>query len=125
MGGFVDIAAFSSIAPFLTNVLVLVGLVLFLLFGIHRALIQSGIIPPLEQSAAPSVVLAILRYGFWIALAMIIAGLCFYGMDKFVMAKTGSVTVKGPVIQAPAGGGDAIIGGTVNKKDNRGDGKAQ
>jgi hypothetical protein len=110
-----NLSAFASVAPFLTNVLVVVGLVLFLFFGIHRSLIRSGIIPPLEQSAAPPIVLALLRYGFWIALAMIGAGLAFYAIDKGLISKSGTVEIRGSVVQSPKDG-DAIIGGVVNKR---------
>lgn len=70
-----DQGAFHKIAPYLKNPLVLVGFVLFLFFGIHQQLIESGIIPPLDQQAGSAVVLAILEYGFWIALAVIVLGI--------------------------------------------------
>ena len=59
--------AFRQIAPYLTHPLVLIGLVLLLFFGIHAQLIDSGLLPPRE---AGGVVQALLRYGFWIALAL-------------------------------------------------------
>ena len=66
--------AFRNIAPYLTHPLVLIGFVLMLFFGIHGQLIDSGIIPPLDQEAGGGVVQAILRYGFWIALAVVVLG---------------------------------------------------
>ena len=65
---------FAKIAPYLKHPLVVVGLVLLLFFGIHGELIESGIIPPLDQQAGNAVVQAILAYGFWIALAVIVLG---------------------------------------------------
>jgi hypothetical protein len=67
-------AAFEKIAPYLKHPLVLVGFVLLLFFGIHRQLIESGILQPLAPAANSAVVLAILEYGFWIALAVIALG---------------------------------------------------
>ena len=69
------LAVFGRIAPYLKHPLVLVGFVLLLFFGIHRQLIQSGIIPPLDPSAGSAVVLALLEYGFWIALAVVVLGI--------------------------------------------------
>jgi len=66
--------AFKQIAPYLTHPLVLIGFVLLLVFGIHGQLIDSGIIPPLPEQEAGGVVHALLRYGFWIALAILVLG---------------------------------------------------
>jgi hypothetical protein len=68
-----DQGGFQKIAPYLKHPLVLVGFVLFLFFGIHRKLIDSWIIPPLKDGN--EVVQAILAYGFWIALAVIVLGI--------------------------------------------------
>ncbi len=65
---------FPEIAPYLTHPLVLVGFVLMLFFSIHRTLIKSGLIPPLSKKDGTSVLQQLLRYGFWVALAIIIAG---------------------------------------------------
>ena len=77
---------FAALAPALGNPLTLVGFALFLLFGIHRTLIKSGIIPPVRDVDAPDLVRQILAYGFWIAVLVIIAGLG-YGLAKFLMAE--------------------------------------
>ncbi len=69
-------SAFGKVAPYLKHPLVLVGFVLFLFFGIHRQLIESGIIPKdIGKEAGSAVVMAILEYGFWIALAVIVLGM--------------------------------------------------
>ncbi len=75
-----EITGFQAIAPYLTNPLVLAGFALFLLFGVHRALLKAGIIPPLTPSAGNKVVQSLLRYGFVIALVVIVLGfvLAFY-----------------------------------------------
>ncbi len=45
---------FSNVAPHLANLLVLVGFVLLLFFGVHRTLIRSGILQPVAASGALS-----------------------------------------------------------------------
>jgi hypothetical protein len=69
------LAAFGKIAPYLKHPLVLVGFVLLLFFDIHRQLIESGILKPLTEETSGVVVLTILEYGFWIALAVIVLGI--------------------------------------------------
>ncbi|WP_282606361.1 hypothetical protein [Pelagibius sp. Alg239-R121] len=66
--------AFADIAPFLSNPLVLVGFVLLLFFGIHRTLIKSGVLRPLSERQGGVVVKLLLKYGFVIALVMILCG---------------------------------------------------
>ena len=69
-----ELTSFAKVAPFLKHPLVLVGFVLLLFFAIHRALIKSGIIPPLSKQAGGKVVQMLLRYGFVIALLIIVLG---------------------------------------------------
>lgn len=68
------VGGFSQIAPYLTHPLVLVGFVLLLFFGVHRLLIGSGIIPKLSPTAGGRVLRILLRYGFIIALVIIVLG---------------------------------------------------
>src|SRR6516165_1823088 len=74
------LSEFKEIAPYLTNPLTLVGYVLLLVFGMHRALLKARIIPTLSARTGGLVVKTILRYGFVIALAVIVLGfgLAFY-----------------------------------------------
>ncbi len=69
-----DAAGFAGIVPYLTNPLSLVGYVLFLFFGIHRALIKAKIIPPVGPTTGGKIVQSLLRYGFVIALVVIVLG---------------------------------------------------
>ena len=71
MGSFVE---FESIALYLQHPMVLVGFVLFLFFGLHRVLIRSRIIPPLSQQSGSRVVQTLLRYGFVVAVLVIVFG---------------------------------------------------
>jgi H+/gluconate symporter-like permease len=66
--------AFKEIAVYLRHPLVLIGFALLLVFSVHHSLIDAGIIPPLDQQAGSAVVQAILRYGFWIAIVVIVLG---------------------------------------------------
>jgi hypothetical protein len=72
--------SFRYVALYLENPLVLIGFVLLLAFSIHRALIRSGIIPPIGQHAGGRAVRALLRYGFWLAALVIILG---FGMQFY------------------------------------------
>lgn len=65
---------FADYARYLEQPLTLIGFVLLLLFGIHRALLRSGIIPPVSARSGSRIVQTLLRYGFIIALATIILG---------------------------------------------------
>jgi hypothetical protein len=64
------LSGFRRVARYLTHPLVLIGFVLMLVFGFQWQLIESGIIPPMPTGEAAGVVHALLRYGFWIALAL-------------------------------------------------------
>ncbi|MGO8063911.1 hypothetical protein AB9E28_00155 [Rhizobium leguminosarum] len=65
---------FPKIAPYLQDPLVLMGFALFLFFGFVRLLIKSGTIPPLNQQGGFRVLTQILRYGFVLAIAIILLG---------------------------------------------------
>ncbi len=69
-----ELKGFAKIARYLQHPLVLVGFVLFLFFSVHKALISSGIIPPVDQQAAGTIVYTLLRYGFVVAIVVIIFG---------------------------------------------------
>jgi tetratricopeptide (TPR) repeat protein len=71
---------FAKIAPYLQNPLVLAGFAIFLVLGIHRTLIRSGIIPKLSARSGSQVLRSLLRYGFVMALAVIACG---FGLEYF------------------------------------------
>lgn len=75
-----SLAGFKDIAPYLTQPLVLVGFVLLIVFGVHRALLKAHVISPLPPRASGTVVQSFLKYGFVIALVAIVLGfaLAFY-----------------------------------------------
>jgi hypothetical protein len=67
-------ADFSKVAPYLTNPLVLIGLMLLLFFGVHRALIKSRILSPVNSTASNTIVRLLLHYGFIVALLLVLLG---------------------------------------------------
>ncbi|MBA2593117.1 MAG: hypothetical protein H0U97_13050 [Gammaproteobacteria bacterium] len=70
-----ELAAFGEMASHLANPLVLIGLGLLLFFGVHRALLRSGILPPVDRKTSGVIVQSLLRYGFWIAALLIVLGI--------------------------------------------------
>jgi hypothetical protein len=74
-----ELAAFGEMASHLANPLVLIGLALLLFFGVHRALIRSGILPPVDRRASGVIIQSLLRYGFWIAVLLIVLGIAYAG----------------------------------------------
>ncbi|MGH8562995.1 MAG: hypothetical protein ACREXW_02455 [Gammaproteobacteria bacterium] len=74
-----ELAAFGEMASQLANPLVLIGLALLLFFGVHRALLRSGILPPVDRRTSGVIVQSLLRYGFWIAVLLIVLGIGYAG----------------------------------------------
>ena len=77
-----DFAGFAKVASYLGEPLVLVGFVLVLFFGIHRLLIEKGIIRP--PSNPTPIVKMLLTYGFVVALVVIILGFGLVGLRLLV-----------------------------------------
>lgn len=69
-----DIAGFAKVAGYLTHPLVLVGFVLMLVFGMHRAIVQSGLLPKVSRKDGGEIIKLILRYGFWLGMVLMLAG---------------------------------------------------
>jgi hypothetical protein len=82
--------SFAQIAPYLTNPLVLVGFVLLLIFGVHKALIKSNILPPVSPTASNKIVRLILHYGFAIALLVLLLGFLRVCSDSRAQSDLGS-----------------------------------
>lgn len=76
--------SFAAIAPYLANPMVLIGFGLLLVFGVHRALIRSGILRPLSARSSSGIVRLILHYGFVLAILLILAGfgLAYWRADQ-------------------------------------------
>jgi protein O-GlcNAc transferase len=78
-----EITAFGEIASHLANPLVLIGLALLLFFGVHRALIRSRILPPVDRKTSGVIIQSLLRYGFWIAALLIVLGIAYAGYKTY------------------------------------------
>jgi|SRR5271157_2255599 len=66
------LSGFRDIAPHLANPLVLIGFALFLAFGIQRTLLKAGILKPVSPAHSSQIVRLLLKYGFYMALALIL-----------------------------------------------------
>jgi hypothetical protein len=71
---------FEKVAPYLPNPLVLIGFLLLLFFSVHRTLVRSHILPSVTPSASSRIVQLLLKYGFVIAVLVILLG---FGMSAF------------------------------------------
>jgi protein O-GlcNAc transferase len=70
-----EFKGFETIVPYLIHPLVLIGLVLLVFFGIHKALIARGVTPPVGPHTGGRLAQALLRQGAVIALLVILLGL--------------------------------------------------
>lgn len=84
-----EIEHFSEITAYLSHPLVLIGFVLLLFFSTHRVLIKSKIIPPLQPKQGGKLLSSLLRYGFILALIVIILGFAleFFKTNKGIKPK--------------------------------------
>ncbi|MCI5219893.1 MAG: tetratricopeptide repeat protein [Candidatus Electrothrix sp. LOE2] len=69
-----NITGFDKVAPYLTNPLVLAGFGLMLAYGIHWQLMRSGLLAQATKKDSALIIRLFLRYGFWLALVLLLAG---------------------------------------------------
>ncbi|MCW5205873.1 tetratricopeptide repeat protein [Desulfobulbus sp. F5] len=69
-----DITGFEKIAQYLTHPLALIGFVLMLVFGMHKEIVKSGLLPQVSKKDGSEILKLILRYGFWLGLVLVLAG---------------------------------------------------
>lgn len=69
-----DMSGFAKVAQYLTHPLVLIGFVLMLVFGIHRQILQSGLLPQVSKKAGADIIKTIVLYGFWLGLILVLVG---------------------------------------------------
>ncbi|GAB4182078.1 MAG: hypothetical protein Tsb002_02800 [Wenzhouxiangellaceae bacterium] len=67
----------------------LIGFALFLVFGFFKAIISSGVIPPVTKKVAGITVQQLIRYGFYLALLIILLG---FGLAFFQSSKESKVS---------------------------------
>ena len=89
-----ELAAFGEMASHLANPLVLIGLALLLVFGVHRALLRSRILPPVDRRTSGVIVQSLLRYGFWIAVLLIALGIGYAGYKTYRETQPGIVNAE-------------------------------
>ncbi|MCI5119328.1 MAG: tetratricopeptide repeat protein, partial [Candidatus Electrothrix sp. LOE1_4_5] len=77
---------FEKIAPYLGNPLILVGFVLMLAYGIHWQLMKSGLLRQVSQKDSGLIIRLFLRYGFWLALVLLLAGVGLQFSDRALSA---------------------------------------
>ncbi len=75
-------SAFAKVAPFLEHPLVLVGFGLFLLFGLFRVLIKTGIIPPLPPDVGGRRAQLLPRNGFVLTLEVSVLGFAHAALQE-------------------------------------------
>lgn len=68
---------FSKIVPYLQNPLILIGVVLFLIYGLYKVLLKSGIITPLGKESSGKTVRLLIHYSFIIPTVLLISGFGF------------------------------------------------
>jgi hypothetical protein len=79
-------AGFSKVAPYLSNPLVLIGFALLLFFGVHRTLVKSRLLSPVNPTASNKIVRLLLHYGFVVALLLVFLGFGFAAWTSYLSA---------------------------------------
>ena len=79
-----DITGFAKVAPYLTHPLVLVGFVLMLAYAMHWQLMKSGLLRQVNQKDSGLIIRLFLRYGFWLALVLLLAGVGLSAWNSYM-----------------------------------------
>jgi hypothetical protein len=105
--GSTSIAEFSKVAPYLRNPLVLIGFALWLFFGIHKAMIKSGMLPSVSKAESGKIVRLFLNHGFIVIVALLLV-LSGFGLVRWSthQQKTGNATTSGAESPAVTGNGN-------------------
>lgn len=72
-----NLARFTSIAPYLVNPLVLIGLGLFLFFEIHKLLLKANLLSPLSQRQSSTLLRLMVKHWAWVAVLMTVLGVAY------------------------------------------------
>jgi hypothetical protein len=93
-GSYTNIAQFSKIAPYLVNPFVLIGLCLFLVYGLYEALLKAKVLKPVKPEDSSGIIRILLRYSFWLALITVVLGFFYAALQSSRQAN---------LVQEPAG----------------------
>ncbi|MCI5190249.1 MAG: hypothetical protein D3905_10755, partial [Candidatus Electrothrix sp. AS4_5] len=81
-----NLTGFAKIAPYLTHPLVLVGFGLLLAYGVINQLMKSGLLSQVTKKDSGLIIRLFLRYGFWLALVLLLAGFGLQFSDRGLSA---------------------------------------
>jgi hypothetical protein len=79
-----ELAAFGEMASHLANPW----------SSVHWALLRSGILPPVDRRTSGVIVQSPLRYGFWIAVLLIVLGIGYAGYKTYRETQAGIATAE-------------------------------
>lgn len=82
-----ELTGFGQVAQHLTHPLVLVGFVLMLAYGIHWQLMKSELLSKVEKKDSGIIIRLFLRYGFWLALTLLLAGIGLSAWNSYMEAE--------------------------------------
>ena len=91
----------------------LIGFCLFLVFGIHQALLKAGLLTPLSQRQSSAVILLVLKYGFWLGIALFVIGFGYAGFQAHRDANR-EQSLQAPITQQAGPCGSNIVGDNNN-----------
>lgn len=83
-----DFTGFEKIAKHLARPLVLVGFVMTLLFGLHKLIVQSGLLSQVAAEESSEIIKLILQYGFWLGLVVMVLGFGLAFFNSWAEKKT-------------------------------------
>jgi hypothetical protein len=108
-----EILQFSKIVPYLDHPLALIGFALFLFFGILWGILQFGLLSQLSQRQSAKILSQILRYGFSLAIALIVLGISY---PRFMKDRDDSPSQQPNVTQKAGDCGSNILGNNNQAK---------
>ena len=62
------------------NPLVLIGLCLFLVYGVYEALLKAKVLKPVKPEESSGIIRMLLSYSFWLAFITVILGFAYAGL---------------------------------------------
>jgi hypothetical protein len=88
---------------------VLIGFGLVLFFGIYRALLKAGLLTSLSQRQSSAVLRLILKYGFSVAISLVVLGFAYAGWQAYQYGNR-EHGLQNPITQQAGTCGSNIVG---------------